>query len=169
MTTTATIAPPVTPVHATPGMAFQETVSDCVSAILVARGVATTNLRLDDPLELEVEITAEDPDDPALQILITAESLSTDPDMPDPDIQGMSRPSAQNAAMLSLTSESLLLLYRALGQAIGMAVRSGMVRLPTDDSGLACELPDPWRELRAVSPGAATAHALVESGHREPG
>ena len=158
MTTTTTIAPPltpVTPVHATPGMAFQETVSDCVSAILVARGVASTNLRLDDPLELEVEITAEDPDDPALQILITAESLSTDPDMPDPDIQGMSRPSAQNAAMLSLTSESLLLLYRALGQAIGMAVRSGMVRLPTDDSGLACELPDPWRELRAVSRGAA--------------
>jgi hypothetical protein len=142
---------PVTPLRATPGIAFHEPVSDCVSAILVARGVATTNLRLDDPLELEVEITAEDPDDPALQILITAESLSTDPDMPDPDIQGMSRPSAQNAAMLSLTSESLLLLYRALGQAIGMAVRSGMVRLPTDDSGLACELPDPWRELRGVS------------------
>ena len=157
---------PVTPLRATPGIAFHEPVSDCVSAILVARGVATTNLRLDDPLELEVEITAEDPHDPELQVLITARSLFTDS---DPDIQGLSRPSDQNAAMLSLTSESLLLLYRALGQAIGMATRSGMVRLPTDDSGLACELPGPWRELRAVSAGAATARALVDSGRREPG
>ena len=134
---------PVTPLRATPGMAFQETLTGCVSAILVARGLASTNLRLDDPLELEVEITAEDPDDPddpALQILITARSLFTDS---DPDIQGLSRPSDQNAAMLSLASEALLLLYRALARpsAWGRGAAWCGFRRMTAGSPASCPIP----------------------------
>ena len=131
---------PVTPLRATPGIAFHEPVSDCVSAILVARGVATTNLRLDDPLELEVEITAEDPHDPELQVLITARSLFTDS---DPDIQGLSRPSDQNAAMLSLASEALLLLYRALARpsAWGRGAAWCGFRRMTAGSPASCPIP----------------------------
>ena len=44
-----------------------------------------------------------------------------------------------------------------------MGARSGMVRLPEDDSGLAGELPDPWCELRAVSLAAAAPRKDIDS------
>jgi len=153
------------PVRTTPSNAYEETLTDFVSAVLVARGSAATNLRFNDPVEIAVDITAENADDPALQVLITARALPRHSDAADPDIRGQSAPTARNAAMLCLTSDALVLLYRALGQAIAMAAKSGMVRLPADESGLPCTLPDPWRELRAVSAGAAAtaAHPMVGS------
>jgi len=149
----------VSPVRDTPGEAYEETVTDWVSGELLVRAVATQNAGMNDRLSLEVEITAADQRDPRLEVLITARGIYG---APDPDIQGDSRAGQDNQVLFAPDAEELVLLYRALGQAIGMAVRCGLMRLPEREDQFPTTLPDPWRALRAGSPAAPAAMALAK-------
>jgi len=148
------MAPPVTPLRSTPGATYEETLTDYVSAELVIRACASENASANDRLSVEVEITAEDQGEHELEVLLTARGLHG---APDPDIQGDSRPGAENQQLLALDGDALLLLYRALGSAIAMAVESGMVRLPQSDRPFPSVLPDAWRALRNGSPAVSAA------------